>query len=288
MVRMSRAIAGLSLGNRCSCAGCLPRPAGACNNPTMAPDEASKDKTGKDKSGKDEADQDEAGMAEASRADAGQESADGEHALAARARLLAHLSGVLVCEAGASPVRLVVAEAGGSVVLPMPKDLSSAGAWVYAAPQELDPAIELSLEPVPSDDAAGDDALPDADAAEADRFLAYHGSTPAGCRLVSLAVTLARYADDRGRTCVAQDVLTPNPLRAHVPALCRWLNADKDALAQACQRLAGMRPQAPVAVGVDEWGVHVRAAFDVLRLGFDRAVHDPDQARRAIEGLLGG
>jgi hypothetical protein len=202
----------------------------------------------------------------------------------ARARLLAHLAGTLVCDAGAEPARLIVAEAGERVIVPLHRDLDEAGHWAFAAPAELDPAIELSLEP----SEGADDRLPDPDEAEADRWLAYHGSTPPRCRLVSLAAAFARYADDDGRTRVAADVLTPNPLRAQVPALCKLLNAEKAKLADACARLTGVRPESPIAVGVDEWGVHVKAAFDVLRLGFDEPAMDEAAARERIGEVLGG
>ncbi len=208
------------------------------------------------------------------------DASDQQHA---RIRMLAHLAGVMVCDAGAEPCRLVVAEAGGSITLPMHRDLDEAGHWSFAAPQEMDPAIELSLESV-----IGSDDLPDPDEIEADRWLAYHGSTPPKCCLVSLAVSFARYADHDGRTHVAEDVLTPNPLRAHVPVLCKLLNADKAKLAGACARHTGVRPESPVAVGVDEWGVHVRAAFDVLRLGFKEAAMDEAAARERIGEVLGG
>lgn len=202
----------------------------------------------------------------------------------ARVRLLANLAGVLVCDDGAEPCRLVVAEAGGSVTLPMHKDLDEAGQWSFAAPQELDPAIELCLEPV----GGSSDDLPDPDEIEADRWLAYHGSTPPRCRLVSLAISFARYADPDGRTHVAEDVLTPNPLRSHVSGLCKAINGDKAKLADACARMTGVRPESPVAVGVDEWGVHVKAAFDVLRLGFKEPAMDEAAARGWIGEVLGG
>lgn len=202
----------------------------------------------------------------------------------ARARLLSHLAGMIVCEDGAEPARLVIAEAGGSVTLPMHHDLDEAGHWSFAAPQELDPTIELSLEPLDP----GAHELPEPDEIEADRWLAYHGSTPPKCRLVSLGVAFARYANEDGRTRVAEDVLTPNPLRSHVPALCKLLNADKAKLADACASLTGVRPESPIAVGVDEWGVHVKAAFDVLRLGFDEPAMDETAARGQIGEVLGG
>ncbi len=202
----------------------------------------------------------------------------------ARARVLTHLAGMLVCEAGAEPARLVVAEAGGSVTMPMHRDLDEAGQWSFAAPQEMDPAIELSLEPL---DGSGG-ALPEPSEIEADRWLAYHGSTPPRCRLVSLAVSFVRFADEDGRTRVAEGVLTPNPLRSAVPGLCKFLNGDTARLADACARLTGVRPESPVAVGIDEWGVHVRAAFDVLRLGFDEPAMDEAAARERIGEVLGG
>lgn len=202
----------------------------------------------------------------------------------ARSRVLANLAGVLVCEAGAEPCRIVIAEAGGSVTLPMHRDLDEATQWSFAAPQELDPAIELCLEPIDG----SQDELPGPDEIEADRWLAYHGSTPPRCRLMSLAISFARYADGHGRTHVAEDVLTPNPLRSHVPALCKAINSNPARLADACAKVTGVRPESPVAVGIDEWGVHVKAAFDVLRLGFDEPAMDEAAARERIGEVLGG
>ncbi|MEQ8317725.1 MAG: hypothetical protein RIE77_02460 [Phycisphaerales bacterium] len=204
----------------------------------------------------------------------------------ARALLLANLAGVLVCDAGAEPCRLVISEAGGSVTLPMHHDLDEAGQWSFAAPRELDPAIELSIEPL---EGPGDrEELPEPAEIEADRWMAYHGSTPPRCRLVSLGISFTRYADADGRTHVAEGVLHANPLRSSVPSLCKLANADKPALIDACARLTGVRPEAPVAVGVDEWGVHVRAAFEVLRLAFEEPLTDEGPARRAIEEVLRG
>ncbi|MEO1008807.1 MAG: hypothetical protein AAFX79_09575 [Planctomycetota bacterium] len=204
----------------------------------------------------------------------------------ARARLMAHLDGWLVCDAGVERTRLVVAEAGDAVVLPLHADLADAGGWSYAAPQEMDPAIELALVPEESTD-AGEPI--DAREIEADRWLAYHGETPPRCRLVALAIDFARFRSN-GTTHVAEGagVLTANPLGAALPALCAQLNFDPDRLRAACDRLAGVAPERPVAVGVDELGVHVRAAFDVLRLAFEEPVADEARARVAIEAMLDG
>lgn len=202
----------------------------------------------------------------------------------ARELVLTHLAGVLVCQAGAERAGLVASETGGTVTISMHRDLDEADHWSFAAPQELDPAIELSLEPAHG----SGNSLPEPTGIEADRWLAYHGSTPPKCRLVSLAVVFARFADENGRTRVTDGVLTPNPLRQHVPALCKAINADKAKLADACARLTGVRPQSPVAVGVDEWGVHVKAAFDVLRLGFGEPAMDEAAARAAVGEVLGG
>ncbi|MGD1915437.1 MAG: hypothetical protein ACFCBV_04530 [Phycisphaerales bacterium] len=200
----------------------------------------------------------------------------------ARRRLLANLAGFVVCEDGAEPARVVLADAGGEIIVPMHHDLREAGQWSFAAPNELDPAIELSLEHTQADEPA------EPSEAEADRWMAYHGSTPPGCRLVSLSATFARFCEDDGGTCVAEGVLKANPLRSHMPGLCKTLNADRERLADACARLIGVRPESPVAVGVDEWGVHVRAAFDVLRLEFERPAIDEQSARRVIGEVLDG
>ena len=202
----------------------------------------------------------------------------------ARRRLLANLAGIIVCDDGAEPARLVVAEAGGEVILPMHHDLREAGQWSFAAPNELDPVIELSLEH--RDTGPGEPAEPAE--AEADRWMAYHRATPPDCRLVSLFATFARFLDDEGRTRVAEGVLDANPLRQHMPGLCKMLNDDRARLADACTRLVGVQSESPVAVGVDEWGVHVRAAFDVLRLEFREPAMDEAAARRAIGEVLDG
>ncbi|MEO1278150.1 MAG: hypothetical protein AAFV77_04250 [Planctomycetota bacterium] len=202
----------------------------------------------------------------------------------ARRRLLANLVGVIVCDAGAEKARVVVAEGGDALTVPMHHDLHEAGQWSFAAARELDPAIELLLEPI----AVNNSELAEPSEIDADRWMAFHGSTPPGCRLVSLAATFARFSDEDGRTHVAEGVLSANPLRSCLPGLCKVLNADRDRLADACERLAGVRPESPVAVGIDEWGVHVRAAFDVLRLEFETSAMDEATVRRVIGEVLDG
>ncbi|NRA58309.1 MAG: hypothetical protein HRU13_09385 [Phycisphaerales bacterium] len=118
--------------------------------------------------------------------------------------------------------------------------------------------------------------------------MAYHGQIPPKSSLVVLSSGFARYRDDNGQTRVIDDPLTPNPIRRYVPVLCKALRGNELELSDACARLTGVRPESPVIVGIDEWGVHVRAAFDVLRLEFREPATDHDSAWRKAWELLDG
>lgn len=79
-----------------------------------------------------------------------------------------------------------------------------------------------------------------------------------------------------------------NPLLAAEPALCKRLNADPDDLGELCALMAGVRPEEPVAVGVDRYGIDVRARFGIVRVELPAPCEDPEEAHRVIEALIGG
>lgn len=118
-----------------------------------------------------------------------------------------------------------------------------------------------------------------------DRHMAYHPDhrPPRWARAVIDAVRL------RSGEVVAGDRLgLPNPLLGVEPALCKRLNADRDALRELCLLLTGVEPEEPTAVGVDRLGIDVRARFGIVRVELPAPCEDTDEAARVIEALIGG
>lgn len=118
-----------------------------------------------------------------------------------------------------------------------------------------------------------------------DRHMAYHPDhrPPRWARAV---VDSAKLNDGRFVEGERLDLL--NPLLGVEPALCKRLNADPGALGALCALMAGVEPQAPVAVGVDRRGIDIRARFGIVRVELPAPCEDPDEAERVIDALLKG
>jgi hypothetical protein len=67
----------------------------------------------------------------------------------------------------------------------------------------------------------------------------------------------------------------------------REANAPPALLASACERMAKVRPSTPRAVGVDPYGLDVRAEFGPVRLEFEGVHATEEAARRALRAVLG-
>jgi hypothetical protein len=115
-----------------------------------------------------------------------------------------------------------------------------------------------------------------------DRFGAYFGK-PAFPRFARLRVASVKRLDD---VLDGDLVRLANPLRKSEGALCKFANAHEVSVAHACERLLGTRPTKPLVVGVDPWGIDVRATFGIMRLEFPQPVSTDDEARQAIAALL--
>lgn len=137
--------------------------------------------------------------------------------------------------------------------------------------------LSLSLRDVTEDPSAGE---------WIDRWRAYH-TTP--------CLDRARFA--RGRIISArlgphvidgQALDLRNPLHAGraEARLCRVLNADRPALRRACLAQRRADPPAPLAVGVDRWGVDVKSDFGILRLVFPEPVETEEACERALRAIL--
>ncbi len=118
-----------------------------------------------------------------------------------------------------------------------------------------------------------------------DRHLAYHPDArpPA---LARAAVDSAKLRD--GDIVEGSMLGLTNPLLDAEPALCKSLNADRDALRKLCGLMTGTEPERPVAVGVDRYGIDVRGRFGVIRLDLPAPCGDPAEAEKVVAALIGG
>lgn len=171
------------------------------------------------------------------------------------------------------PVSVFIDRASGMPVMPVPTTVLIAGEEIaLLSPEETPDALTIQGLPV--------ELSPERHGA-CDRHIACFGR-PRHPRWALLQVTMIKRLD----VVAGPEALGPDALAAIEGALCRRLNADRAALARACLARAGVEIEQPAAVGVDRFGVLVRARFGVVRLDFDRDAGTPDLAERALEALL--
>lgn len=190
-----------------------------------------------------------------------------------RRRLWGVTDGVLSFGELVEPASVFIDRATGMPVMPVPPAIVIAGDEIaLLAPEEAADALTVLGVPV--------EVSPDRHEA-CDRHIACFGR-PRHPRWAMLHVTMIKRLDQ----VAGPEVLGPDPLRAAEGSLCRSLNADRAALARACRARVGVEIEQPSAVGVDRFGVLVRARFGAVRLDFDSEAGTPDLARLALEALL--
>lgn len=74
----------------------------------------------------------------------------------------------------------------------------------------------------------------------------------------------------------------PNPLRKAEPRLVKLINSDLASLARICRARANLDIADPLCVGVDPFGIDVRARFGIVRVEFDLEAGSPEQAEACI------
>ncbi len=190
-------------------------------------------------------------------------------------RLRLYHAGVLSFAEMVEPVRFVLDPATGQPVLPVVGRALDEGSVLLFLPDDSRPdCLQVSASPREID--------PNREEA-CDRHGAYFGK-PAHARWAMLEVESVKRLGD----VVDGDLVRlANPLRRHEGRLCRAVNEHPQALAAACERLAGVAPGEPRMVGVDPWGADVRARFDIVRLEFPEPASTPDEGRDRLGGLLG-
>ena len=116
-----------------------------------------------------------------------------------------------------------------------------------------------------------------------DRFTAYH--LPATTPL--LAIGTYEYAKlDSGEVVTPDQCPLINPLISVMGSLCRVLNSDRQRLSKLCNTLSGVKHEEPIAVGVDDSGIDIRASFGLVRLSLPEPISDPESALDVINALL--
>jgi hypothetical protein len=171
------------------------------------------------------------------------------------------------------PVSVFVDRESGMPVMPVPPAMVIAGDEIaLLAPEETPDALTLLGVPL--------EVSPERHGA-CDRHIACFGR-PRHPRWAALRVTMIKRLD----VVAGPEVLGPDALAGIEGALCRRLNTDRAALARACLAHAGVHIEHPTAVGVDRFGVLVRARFGVVRLEFDREAATPELAELALQSLL--
>ncbi len=192
----------------------------------------------------------------------------------ARDHLHAHREGTLLADGSASTIRLV--QDRGRLVFPATPALAQAEEMTLFLPRE-DPAdddeLQLMLSATQMDPAD----------AGADRWQAYHGHPPLN-RWAACTIDGARF---KGRVVDHEPLNAPNPIAPAEPRLCRLLNADRARLATVCKLIAGIAPADPVAVGVDDLGIDIRARLGIIRLPFRDPAPTPADAESRIAALFG-
>ncbi|MDF1869594.1 MAG: hypothetical protein P1U30_04315 [Phycisphaerales bacterium] len=116
-----------------------------------------------------------------------------------------------------------------------------------------------------------------------DRFTAYHlpSTTPL------LAIGKFQYAKiDSGEVVTPEQCELRNPVLSVMGPLCKALNADRSRLSSLCSMITGVAHDSPLAVGVDDTGIDIRARFGLVRLILPDPITDPDSAMGTIEQLL--
>lgn len=169
--------------------------------------------------------------------------------------------------------RYVIDPPTGKLVIPVLVATLEAMDTVLFIPEERDGAMEMLLTLAPLTQHTSDDAL-------IDRWRIYHGE-PEDLNWAVCAIDAARH---EGFVIDGDALMQPNPLANDEPKLCKLLNEQgKDALAAITFHVADRTIDSPVAVGVDQFGVDVRARFEIVRLDFPEEQSTAEGTRAIIE-----
>ncbi|MBX9735724.1 MAG: hypothetical protein K2X32_02265 [Phycisphaerales bacterium] len=200
----------------------------------------------------------------------------------ARRAIRVSYRGTLLADAAPSAGHMPTLESGfaidpgtGLLAIPAGTEIAQAGSGVLCTPEERCDALQLTLH--------WKSATERDIGMLADYWTAYHGNTT---RTVWLSCTI-KSAKLPGGVVDGDELALTNTLAGASAEQRRRLNADRAALAEMVRRRAGVPVESPLVIGVDDWGVDVRAEFGVIRVEFGARASASDVSHRVDELLRG-
>jgi hypothetical protein len=188
--------------------------------------------------------------------------------------LRAHLSGRIRFDGERVELR-VAPTPDGNLVAPVMVAMLRAFDVAIELPDDSDDSLvlQVTLEQVEEDGPDG---------ALCDRWCIYHGEPP-DVRWAKILVDAGRF---KGYFVDGQALARANPFAAQEPALCKELNAHcREAVARAALAASsgGHKLVDPKVVGVDPWGIDVRAQLGIARIPAGTPLRDPAAVRPWLE-----
>jgi len=188
--------------------------------------------------------------------------------------LRSHLAGKIRFDGERIEIRVAPAPDGSLVASVMVAMLRSVDV-VLELPDDSDDGIQVqvTLEEIKEDGPMG---------ALCDRWCIYHGEPP-DVRWARMSIDAARF---HGYFVDGTALARPNPFAAQEPALCRMLNDGMlPAIVRAAETTAGHRLAAARVVGVDPWGIDVRAQLGIARIPSPSPLADPAEVGPWVAGF---
>ena len=117
----------------------------------------------------------------------------------------------------------------------------------------------------------------------ADRWRIYHGE-PQDIHWAELVIEAARFEN---HVIDGEALRQPNPLAADEAAICKAWNKSRTAdLRSIASRVGTIEIEKPILVGIDSFGIDVRARFDVYRIPVLEPMRTSADATRALESMV--
>jgi hypothetical protein len=191
----------------------------------------------------------------------------------ALARLHRHHDAVLRIGDRVEPIRFVIDPVTGRPVFPAPPGALQEETVTLHAPEDADDALHLMGALVELD--------PGSDGA-CDRYLIYFERAPwarwAAMEIESLK-NLSTVLD-------GPEAMVVSPLRGVEPGICKRWNADPARVTALCRKFAGVAPDPALLVGVDPYGLDVRARFGIVRIEFTAPAKTPEAIESTLASLV--
>lgn len=183
----------------------------------------------------------------------------------------ANTEGVLEFDGQTAGVKFVRDPKTGQILCDAPAAAMFAAQHVLYVPEYNDEALQLLLTVEETDEC---DAT--------DRYQAYHGDPNhvhwARCFIDSVRHSKWVFDGDA--------FMRPNPLNPCQQEVCTRLNEDKERLANVVHAHAATDVQRPTCVGVDPWGIDIRARFGIVRVPFDLRLGSCEEARAVVDAMI--